>query len=420
MNKKTLINFIASIALAGSAFWLASAFLTSAASIFDIQFPIPELGNCADRAACKIYCDDLSHAGDCAAFAKKYGLADETAAKQAKNLPKTGPGGCAGQDACKTYCDDASHLDECVAFGKEHGLITDAEAERAKQFANQTGPGGCKGQECRTYCDDPDHQEECFNFAKDKHLLSSEDEKNFEVGKKLRATVAENGGPGGCKSEKECRAYCADASHVEECAAFAVAHAGISQQEAEKQIQQFTKNISQIQEQSENPKDFQNFQQKSLQRFQEFQQLERQFRGPNARQTETESTGPQQFKGPGGCSSPSECIQYCSEHASDCFNMRTQSMPAPPSGAPQSPSEENNQPERQFNPQQIYQQIHPYQPMMPPPQEQQQTAPSQYQQMPFPTQGQYPTQPPTQQPLPPSSQNEFINLLGIFVGFFTK
>ena len=142
-----------------------------AASVFDIVFPIPELEGCADRAACKAYCDDGSHGDACLAFAQKYGLADQKAAAKAQAVEaRGGPGGCNSVDACKAYCDDQGHQDECTDYAVQNGFMSKEDGERAKK----SGPGGCRGSACQTYCADPAHEEECSDFAVKNGFISKE------------------------------------------------------------------------------------------------------------------------------------------------------------------------------------------------------------------------------------------------------
>ena len=226
MIKKTL--FIASIFLIG-VFFVSPA---GAVSIFDITFPIPELGNCADQSSCKAYCDDEANRDACVDFGRQHGFIDEDEAERISKLPETGPGGCVGKDVCRDYCNDESHFDECLSFAEEHGLLPKEEIEKIKEFGGQTGPGGCRGaNECRSYCESEDHLKECVEFAKRKGLISDRDAE-------VATEVAERGGPGGCRGEEACRTYCEDESNIEECLAFAEKHGFISSEEAAK-IRQF-------------------------------------------------------------------------------------------------------------------------------------------------------------------------------------
>ena len=219
MRKQTLFLFIAAIALLAS-----FGYAVDAASVFDIEFPIAELGGCADKNACKAYCDDSAHGGECRAFAQKYGLVDQKTVAKAEALETAGgPGGCKGVDECKTYCDDPGHENECVEYAVAKGFMTREEANRILK----PGPGGCRGRTCQQYCADPAHEEECFEFAAANGFISkSEAKKIREFKKKFEQ------GPGGCRGEQECRTYCDDPAHIDECVSFGEEHGFIDKEQA--------------------------------------------------------------------------------------------------------------------------------------------------------------------------------------------
>ncbi|OHB21900.1 MAG: hypothetical protein A2939_01365 [Parcubacteria group bacterium RIFCSPLOWO2_01_FULL_48_18] len=219
-------KFLLPLSVAAAGIFLAVVFV-SASSPFDITFPIPELGGCADKDACKTYCDDISHKNECLVFAQKHGLVTKEDVEKAQKLPSTGPGGCSSQNECKAYCDSPDHFDECIAFAEQHGFISAQDAQRAKKFRNVTGPGGCKGVECKNYCDDPAHAEECISFAEENGLI---DKREAQVAKR----VLQKGGPGGCRGEEQCRAYCENPDHVEDCVAFAEEQGFMTKEEAER------------------------------------------------------------------------------------------------------------------------------------------------------------------------------------------
>ncbi len=109
------------------------------------------------------------------------------------------------------------------------------------ELGRQGGPGGCKGQrECDAYCSQPEHGEECFNFSKDNGLMPAEEIQKMErqrgVIKKLEQ---QGGGPGGCKGPEECRNYCMDTSHFDECAAFSVKEGIMDVNQAKDMMKEF-------------------------------------------------------------------------------------------------------------------------------------------------------------------------------------
>ena len=179
MTKK---YFFASLLIASGIFWGQQL---RSASIFDIEYPIPELEGCTDRLSCKTYCEDSAHADACLSFAKKDGLVDETAVKKSEAAKQGGPGGCKGADECRNYCDDPSHENECVEFAVKNGFMSSEEAERIRK----PGPGGCRGRACQTYCADPAHEEECFEYAASNGLIPKEEaEKIREFKDKFKKT----------------------------------------------------------------------------------------------------------------------------------------------------------------------------------------------------------------------------------------
>lgn len=212
-----------SIAALGCAGLAAFAFAVSAQNIFDITYPISELGNCESQAACKAYCDDPANHDACAAFAEQHGFKVE---ERSVSVPESGgPGGCDSQETCKTYCDNESHYEACIAFAKEHNLLPPGQI-KALEALSEGGPGGCKGREaCEAYCQDESHFEECITFAEKKGFIQPEE------AARARKFHIETG-PGGCKGKDACEVYCRDQSHQEECLTFAVEHGFIPKEEA--------------------------------------------------------------------------------------------------------------------------------------------------------------------------------------------
>lgn len=280
--------------------------------VFGLLFAVPTIifaaedsfrgpGDCATRDECKIYCDVDAHREECLNFAEQNGIMSKEEVEKAKKfIQQTGPGGCIGEE-CRTYCENPAHQEECVTFGLEHGFITKEDAERFKKFREIEekggGPGGCRGEECKTYCDDPAHEDECFEFAKKNGLIKPEDEKHYEAGRKIRQKIKTGEAPGSCSSEVECRNYCSDIGHVEECVKFGASQTGMSEAEVRLMLQEF--------------KD----------------------RKRDARQF---NDGQRQFSGPGGCSSEAECRAYCSQNPKECSKF------SPPNGERESRPEGKN------------------------------------------------------------------------------
>ncbi len=191
-----------------------------------INFPIPELGNCADQNACRAYCDITANQQACLNFAQAHGLmkADEVSrARKMIQLTQSGqtPGGCATKDACEAYCSDSAHASECIAFAEKNGLIKGKELEQAKKVlpllqSGQT-PGRCATKDaCEAYCSDSSHTIECVAFAEKAGFISPEE----------AAMVRKTGGkgPGGCTSKESCDAFCNQKENQQVCFNFAKEH----------------------------------------------------------------------------------------------------------------------------------------------------------------------------------------------------
>lgn len=141
-----------------------------------ITFPIPELGNCADKAGCRTFCDKPENMDACTTFAERQGLIPAAQAIRARAFGQAmrqgGPGGCRTPEQCVAYCDSEEHATECLAFAERHGLMARSEADRIRRFHNTLKdedtqrPGDCTDRaSCEQYCSEPEHVEECIAFA---------------------------------------------------------------------------------------------------------------------------------------------------------------------------------------------------------------------------------------------------------------
>ncbi len=199
-------------------------------------------GDCRGKEECKDYCDDPSHMEACVNFAIEHGFMSAKEAERARKMIAagftSGPGGCKGKEECESYCDDISHMMECVDFAEKTGFMNAEDAVRARKMAGMgmsSGPGGCKGEEeCKAFCENPANKEECINFSIQIGEMSPQDAENARRGMEMM----QRGGPGGCKGEQECRAYCDDPNHSTECLNFSVQIGQRPPEEAERMMQQ--------------------------------------------------------------------------------------------------------------------------------------------------------------------------------------
>ncbi len=206
---------------------------------FDITYPVTELDNCKDQAACKIFCDDAVNAKACLTFARNHGFIAAEEADKAEKLAniKNGPGGCNSQASCESYCDDVKHIDECVAFGEANGLMQGKDLEEAKKIQEVVRggmklPGDCRNkQACESYCRNTEHADECLAFAKQAGFISEEEARQAD---KFLPYMKRGETPGGCQSKQECEAYCHIEGHFEACVAFGEKVGAISSEDAQR------------------------------------------------------------------------------------------------------------------------------------------------------------------------------------------
>lgn len=359
-------------------------------------------GGCRSKEVCEEYCENPDNMNECVKFAEEHELIDPKEAEMIKKMPAIGPGGCRGKE-CKTFCDDPEHTEECLVFAEQNGLMSKEELERAKKFVGKPGPGGCKGpqecrmfcenpdnrdacfqfavdndlmpkdeiekikkmkdvmreggpggckseQECRAYCENSDNQEKCFEFTKEHKLMPPEEVERMGKMREMNNKVMEVGGPGECKLEQECRAYCGDPKHVEECLAFAVKMGGMQVEDAKDKLKMFIGEANRmpapfmgkpemnpqgimmpqrgIDMMDIDPEKFREIERDRFERFEQFRQMKM---PPLGATSSMMMQAPMQAGGPGGCDSPETCMEYCADpaHRDECarFNPSVGNMP---------------------------------------------------------------------------------------------
>lgn len=222
-----------SLLILGLAMLISSALIVRAVSKDDILYPVKELDNCKNEAACRTYCDagnNLDRAKTCINFAKKHNLLAPEELEEAERYVvrlgiSEGPGGCKNDRACTAYCEDTVHLGECLDFAERYNLRPTEEIAEGRKILTllESGaklPGGCKNKnECMTYCEDPSHMKECISFAETAGFISKEE---AEEAKKI-IPLLEQGEktPGNCARKAACEAYCLETNHLDECLLFA-------------------------------------------------------------------------------------------------------------------------------------------------------------------------------------------------------
>jgi len=196
----------------------------------EINYPVEELGNCQNEDECQAYCDSWENIEECVSFAEAHNLLSPEELAEAKKIIKAlaegavPPGGCLSPTQCKAYCEEPTLIEECITFAEKAGLIPPSEAAEARQvrkalLAGIPLPGNCGTKKnCDAYCSKPAHMKECIQFARRAGLISAKEATEAE---KVMSLMAKGESPGGCQAKEECETYCADESHLEECALFA-------------------------------------------------------------------------------------------------------------------------------------------------------------------------------------------------------
>lgn len=283
MGGKTLLLglFIILLGISFSYIIFAQSENAGGAPQTSITFPIAELGSCASQDECRAYCNDTEHIDACTAFASAHGLVNQDEVKSAKLFKETlltngGPGGCKSPTECAAVCGDLKNIEACVSFAKEHGLKGgDLKAgEKVSAYIKSGGvmPGDCDSkQSCETYCKDLSHAKECRAFALKVGFVGrgeGDSASSLSTIQKLADLASRGETPGGCKTKDECRSYCQDDVHRDECLAFGEKVGFIKHDEAQK------------------------------------------FRDLGG-------------KGPGGCASRDACEAYCNDpaHRDECFQF---------------------------------------------------------------------------------------------------
>ena len=154
------------------------------------------------------------------------GVIVQAASKSDIVFPIAELGNCKSETDCHQYCEQRDSPDiikACVAFAKRYNILPADEIARAEKFADISatgGPGGCKSeQKCVAYCGDISHIQECVAFAEKYGVISPQDLAQAKtIANALQAGLKF---PGGCTSKASCTAYCENGDHIDECLVFA-------------------------------------------------------------------------------------------------------------------------------------------------------------------------------------------------------
>ncbi len=192
-------------------------------------------GNCKGESECDKYCEDEANIIECVDFAVKYGMMDAAEAERVKKSGGKGPGNCKGKEECDEFCNKKENFETCIDFSVQYGFMSAEEAEMVKKSGGES-PGGCKNkEECDVFCNSEEGRPVCLEFSYEHGMISEEDYRKIKEGG--FEGQGEWSGPGGCKTEEECKAYCETGEHMQECMDDALKNGYISQEEYNEQIE---------------------------------------------------------------------------------------------------------------------------------------------------------------------------------------
>ena len=352
-----MTNKIIFIIFAFSVFIFAAA--VGVQGVANVSYPIPELGNCGSQEECKIFCDSPVNYVACTEWAVKNGLEPkekvaevkkevEQVEKFEKGEISEGPGGCRTPEECDAYCAQPEHGEECFKFGLEHNLISPEEAKQIQEQVEKIkGPGGCQtNDECEAFCAKPENAEVCVSYGVEEgtlapaeaaeimRIMGQEKEKRMKrpEGKRpksLKPQISEEKvikvlekqkGPGGCSTPQECKEYCDNLDHAEECLSFAEENNLAPPKELDK-----VKKLMKLGGPSgcKGPKECDQY--CSLPEHQ-MECLEFAQKNGLVSPEESEMMKKMAGGGPGGCRTPTECDAYCGnpQHMEECLMFSVQ------------------------------------------------------------------------------------------------
>lgn len=323
MNTKFLSFIILGVGIMISAILIGDALAQTAT---DIQYPVSELGNCQNEAACRAYCDKPENIRVCVNFAEKHNLMSGEEIEMAKKFIAAGakgPGGCLGKEACEEYCNNISYIDECVAFAEKNNLMSPKELAEAKkvQAAIKRGvkppPCGNKKQ-CDVYCSEPEHIEECITFAEAAGFIPPEE---LGEARKVLAAVKRGVKAPPCRGKDECDIYCSEPEHMEVCMNFAI-EAGFMDErergESQKVLAAIKKGVKPPPCRGKEQCDVYCAEENHFEECMKFAEAAG-FMTPEEAEMARKTGG----KGPAGCRSRKECEAFCNnpDNQETCFNF---------------------------------------------------------------------------------------------------
>jgi len=320
-----VLNFAVACSLLLIAKALADPDSDKADNKLNVQYPVAELGNCRDEAACRAYCDKTENIKLCLGFAEKHNLMPKEEIEAARKFAALGrgPGGCKTKESCDEFCGNILNIDECVSFAEKNGLMPKDELEEAKkvQAAIKKGvkPPSCRNKkECDLYCESADHMEECLAFAEAAGFMEP---KELEDAKKVLSAVRKGVKPPPCRGKEECDVYCGNPDNMEACLTFAEAAGFMTGQELEdskKMLGALRKGVKPPKCRGKEECDIYCATEEHFEECANFAEAAGFMSAKDA-----EMARKTKGKGPGGCRGKEECDAFCNnpDNQETCFNF---------------------------------------------------------------------------------------------------
>lgn len=234
-------------------------------------------------------------------------------------------GNCADQDECKLFCEQEANMSSCLTFAEKNSLLSKEEVLTARKMLSlgaKNGPGGCKGKKaCEAYCADVSHIDQCATFAEKYGLASKEELQEMKL---VSAALKKGAKMPNCKNKAECDIFCGQPENMEECLSFGEAAGIISASE----IKEARMVLAAVQKGAKMPNCRGKAEcDKYCQEDQHFEECLSFGEAAGLISTEelqmARKTG---GKGPGGCKGKEACDKYCQDdqHLEECVDFGLQ------------------------------------------------------------------------------------------------
>lgn len=218
-----------------------------------IELAKKELG-CKNDLECMVFCQLPDNMDACRAFGQKYNLVPPPDPRQMGPPPAAVAAakrelGCTNENSCMSFCNNPDNTERCMQFAKKYKLMDEGELERQEESVKKKMEMmedakkelGCNSpSSCMSFCQNPENMNKCASLAK-KHNFGPSPPPQQQMmqgspmqGAQMNQQNPQPGGmsppgqitredqsirgPGGCASEKECKAYCE--KHPNECPGF--------------------------------------------------------------------------------------------------------------------------------------------------------------------------------------------------------